>query len=130
MSSLQWIAVLVGLVGSLYGLARVPGFWRGTYGRNIEDNLAGGWPYGRRSLRGWVRVMPVLVVGAVTMFAAAALFGVANPNDPGSWTYALGYVGFLLILVTFACLILAAVIALFGRPQRLIPPWLREPPEG
>ncbi len=121
----QLLAVTALLVAVLiFATAKFRGIWSGANLDRLRANLSW-WPYSRMALEGWIRALPVGLVGAYAValgsFALALIrLGVADPYR--DWMVRLIVVS--LVAAPFAVLVMLLIIA-FNVPRFLVPPPLR-----
>ena len=112
------------LVGASWRMARIWGDERMS--ERIFKRMRSWWLWGDPLLRGWIRALPVGLIGGwllVTSMAAAALLATETVGS------ALGF-GVLTILVAGVFLSLGMVVAIMflNRPRFAVPPHLRDEP--
>jgi hypothetical protein len=108
------------------GLARVPAYWRGESLPDHRRNLTAIWPFGERSLGGWMRAAPA---GAVSftfgaLCAVSADVGRITTGQPHSVAVAAYYVTGAIAALGF---VITLSVAVFAWPEVFVPPPLRKP---
>jgi hypothetical protein len=117
-----WLAVVV--FGALLALAAngMPRLWRSD--STYWAQPAAWWPWGTSSWRGWVRAVPVFLVGAAAMLIGAvpAVIGLPDPEDTSTRAdvFFVWVVGAIAVMAASFALVLS--IILFNRPRLFVPP--------
>jgi hypothetical protein len=124
------IFALALLAFALLAILRLPAVWSGRNTPAIEAALRGGWPFGDALLRGWVRALPVGIVGFATLALAVVVITLIDDGTlgPGSALQPLALVAFPLIAAFVGCIGLTVSVILLNRPRFAVSPALRDEP--
>jgi hypothetical protein len=117
---------IVFALGCLVALPQVVGIW--THRTATYDEPAAWWPYSDAAWRGWVRGLPVTVIGASLMAAAGVVggfTGVIDSEAPLTDT-ASGAVVFVLGLAAFLLIVLGMCALYVNAPKWIVPRHLRQ----
>jgi hypothetical protein len=127
MNLLQRVGVLLLPVLVAAGAIKLPKMWRGQLEDDYERNISVWWPYGDRSRRAFLRIMPVslLAVGLLSVGLNLVLFAGVLPGDWGKQAEAIGDAVIVLAVVALGLML---SIVLFNRPKFLVAPHHRKEP--
>ena len=106
------------------GVALIPWLWRLSDPEKRNNLRALPGPWGQRDESGrWLRSEPVFFVGCL-LFFALAIFGALS--TVGTASTALTVCALVVVVMFIIALFLWATVFLYGRPERFVPPWLRD----
>lgn len=116
-------AIIAVLGGALYSARHAFRIWTGRIKAEAQPSIW--WPFGDAGWRAFIRAYPATIVG-VFGFLVLAVSVIVGPeiDDPGSLVFA--WIGLVALGGTALAILAALAIALFNRPQLLVPRRLRE----
>lgn len=121
-----FVVIIVIGVGTAVATLRLPRLWK-TGGYDIESGFRGWWPYGDRSLKGWVRALPTSVAGAWAL--VIALIGMTISQVTSGPTHEVATnVAIAASVGMFLAVPIIITIIVFNRPRFLVPPPRRNEP--
>ncbi len=125
MSILDWIAFGFLLVITVAAFRNLPRVWRHEF-RHF-DRAPAYWPWGAALWRGFVRMMPVGVVGCAVLLIGTVVL-LLIPEEP-SGPFVRPYWAVVPSLIACALPLAGMLgVVLFNRPRAIVPPHLRAQP--
>lgn len=119
---------IVFLLGCLLGLTQVRAIW--SHRSSFYDEPGAWWPHSEAAWRGWVRGLPVSVLGGTLLgvtSAVGAFTGVFD-SDAAVTDSAAGMVVFALAVASISTGVLGMSAVFLNRPKWVVPPYLRAGP--
>lgn len=121
---------VISLAFALLALARLPEIWRGSGSAKIGSSMRGGWPFGEALRKGWVRALPVGIVGFLALSLSVATISLFESGylAPGTPWRPLALLVFPLIGIFVISVVFAITVVLFNRPRFVVSPAHRGQP--
>lgn len=125
MSAVDWVAFAVVLAIVAGGFRNLPRVWRHEF-RHF-DRTPPYWPWGAALWRGFVRMMPMGVVGCAVLVIVAVVL-LLTPEEP-SGPFVRPYWAVVPCLVALGVVFAGMLsVVLVNRPRVIVPPHLRGQP--